>query len=76
MRYTIEYDDTSSPETVQKALNDCRQWLGTKQFNKVVRLLKEDQQQSSRYMVTIGLSFQGIEGYPAEVMIDTYWKGN
>jgi len=74
MHYTIEYDDVASCATKQKALDDCRQWLGRRQFNKVVRLLKEDQQQSSRYMVTVGLSFQGIEGYPAEVLIDTYWK--
>ena len=74
MHYTIEYDDVTSCDTKQKALDDCRKWLGRRQFNKVVQLLKEDQQQSSRYMVTVGLSFQGIEGYPAEVLIDTYWK--
>jgi len=73
-RYEIEYTELNSPATIEKAIADCKRWLGNRQFKKVVKLLREDRQQSSRYMVTLGLAFQGIEGYPAEVMIDTYWS--
>jgi hypothetical protein len=74
MSYEIEYSDCQSPETIQKALDDCKRWLGTRQYNKICKILADDKGQTSRNLVRVGLMMQGIEGYPAEVMIDTHWS--
>jgi hypothetical protein len=73
MGYTISYDRSNEAEAQRKALADVKQWLGTKQFNKVAKILASDHGNTSRFMVTLALSMQGIEGYPADVMVDTYW---
>ena len=74
MSYEIHYSDCKSPETIQKALDDCKRWLGAKQYKKVCKILEADNGQTPRNLVRVGLMMQGIEGYPAEVMIDTYWN--
>lgn len=73
MGYTIKYDTTDRSKAEAKALADVKQWLGTKQFNKVAKILASDHGNTSRFLVGLALSMQGIEGYPAEVMIDKYW---
>ena len=70
MSYEIDYTD----KTPEQAIKDCKQWLGTKSFNKVVKILQEDCGKTSRPMVRLGLAMQGIQGYPAEAMIDEYWS--
>lgn len=74
MSYEIKYENLDSPETIQKALDDCKQWLGNAQFKKVCEILQADNGQSSANLVRIGLMMQGIQGYPAKAMMDTYWK--
>jgi hypothetical protein len=74
MSYEIEYSDLESPATVQQALNDCKQWLGKAQFKKVSEILRADQGRTPRHLVRFGLMMQGIQGYPAEAMIDKYWS--
>ena len=74
MSYEIKYENLDSPETIQKALDDCKQWLGNAQFKKVCKILQADNGQSSANLVRIGLMMQGIQGYPAKAMMDTYWK--
>lgn len=74
MSYEIEYSDTTSPATVQKALDDCKKWLGKAQFKKVCEILQADHGQTPRDVVRFGLMLQGIQGYPAEVMINEYWS--
>jgi len=74
MSYEIEYDTTDVVKAEAKAIKDCKQWLGIKQFNKVAKILAEDKGRSSRFMIRLGLSFQGIQGYPAEVMTEKYWS--
>ena len=74
MGYTIKYDRLNEDEAQAKAIKDVKDWLGTKQFNKVAKILANDHGRSSRFMITLGLSMQGIEGYPAEVMADKYWS--
>ena len=74
MSYEIEYDTTDVAKAEAKAIKDCKQWLGVKQFNKVTKILKEDKGRAPRSIIRAGLSFQGIQGYPAEVMIDKYWS--
>jgi hypothetical protein len=74
MSYEIEYSDTESPATIQQALHDCEQWLGNAQFKKVCEILQADNGQTPRHLVRFGLMMQGIQGYPAEAMIDKYWS--
>ena len=70
--YEIKYDTLDVSAAQAKAIKDCKEWLGTKQFNKVVKILQVDNGQTSKKMVLLGLSFQGIQGYPAEVMVELY----
>ena len=70
MHYEIDY----SSKTVEDAINDCKEWLGTKQFNRVVTILKMDCGRTSKHLVRLGLAMQGIQGYPAEAMINKYWN--
>lgn len=74
MSYEIEYDTTDRSEAEVKAIKDVEQWLGVKNFNKLVKILGEDQGRTSRFMVLLGISLQGIEGYPAEVLLKKYWN--
>ena len=74
MGYEIRYDTTDRSKAEAKAIKDVKDWLGAKQFNKVAKILANDHGRSSRFIITLGLSMQGIEGYPAEVMADKYWS--
>jgi hypothetical protein len=72
MHYETEYDTTDVSAAQAKAIKDCKEWLGAKQFNKVVKILKEDEGRTSKQLVLFGLSLQGIQGYPANVMVELY----
>ena len=72
MHYEIKYDTSDVSAAQLKAIKDCKEWLGAKQFNKVVSILKQDEGRTSKQLVLFGLNLQGIEGYPAEVMIELY----
>ena len=74
MSYEIKYDLTLPEAAEAKAVADCKEWLGSKNFKKVVNLLKADKGRTSRKMVVFALSFQGIQGYPAEAMVNKYWN--
>jgi hypothetical protein len=74
MSYEIEYSDTKSPDTIKKALNDCKDWLGKARYKKVCDILKADHGQTSPNLIRLGLMMQGIQGYPAQALIDTYWS--
>ena len=73
MSYEIRYDLTS-PDAEAKAIADCKEWLGTMRFNKIAKILKADKGRTSRKTIVAILSFQGIQGYPAQVMVDKYWN--
>ena len=74
MHYTVDYSGMTEEEQVKKALKDVKEWLGTEHFNKVIEALKQDAGKTSRHMLLIGMSFAGVEGFPAHAMIDTYWN--
>jgi hypothetical protein len=74
MSYEIEYSNTASAETVKKALDDCKDWLGKARYKKVCDILKTDHGQTPPNLIRIGLMMQGIQGYPAQALIDTYWS--
>ena len=73
MSRTVHYD-LNSPTAAVEALKDCKSWLGNAQFKKIAKLLASDAGQSSRYRVRLGLLMVGIQGYPAEKMIEAYWN--
>jgi len=73
MRYTVQYSDLASQETANKALADCKKWLGSARFKNVCKILQADNGRTSASLVRFGLMMQGIEGYPATVLMDTYW---
>ena len=72
MHSTVDY--TGKEDAHTKALKDCKTWLGTKQYNKVVRLLSADKGESRKLNIILGLAMQGIQGYPARAMIAEYWS--
>lgn len=74
MHYFIEYENLESDVTKRKALQDCKDFLGARKFKEVSLILANDHRQTSKHIVLFGLSLTGIEGYPAEVMLETYWK--
>ncbi len=73
MHYEITYK-TTDPLAESNALMDCRKWLGNRQYHKVIDILKGDNGRTPRSLVIFGLSMQGIQGYPAQVMVDKYWS--
>jgi len=73
MSYEIKYKETDSVKTQDKAIQDCKDWLGEDQFNKVVGILRTRDEKVNQNMMLLALSFQGIQGYPAEVMLERYW---
>jgi len=73
MAHTIEYINTETPETVQKALNDCQAYLGSA-YDEVCKLLADDNQTATAHQVRISLMMLGIQGYPATALMDTFWK--
>jgi len=73
MGHTINYVNTDSPETVQKALDDCKQWLGS-EYDTVCKLLADDKCGSSEHLVRVSLMMLGIQGYPATALMNTFWK--
>ena len=73
MSSEIEYADLESAETKQKALSDIKDFWGASHFKKVTEALAEDHGRSSRRMINISLMMCGVQGYPADVLLDTYW---
>jgi hypothetical protein len=73
MHYEISYDTTDA-KAEDKALKDIKDFWGAKHFKKVTKALADDHGRSSKQMIFIGLSIcGGIEGYPAQVLVNKYW---
>lgn len=71
MHYEKDYSGQAEWMAKVDALKDAQEWLGKARFRKVVKLLKNDNVSSKR-MLLLGLALVGIQGYPAQVMIDVY----
>ena len=64
----LYYGDESEKE--MKAVEDCRNWLGEKQFREVMKLLIQGAREGvSDQILRMGLMLQGIQGFPTEVLI-------
>lgn len=73
--FTVDYNvHPEGEKRIVAALKDCKQWLGTKQYRKVVRILTTDRGRTPRNFIYLGLAMQGIQGYPAEVMVQEFWS--
>jgi len=71
MSRTVEYTGKGAAE---KALQDCMDWLGD-DYNRIMGLLVGALQEgTAKQALQMGLMMQGIQGYPAIVMIDTAEK--
>ena len=73
MSYEKAYSDHESAETKKKALSDIKDYWGAKHFKKVSKALADDHGRSSRQMIYISLGMCGVQGYPARVLLNTYW---
>ena len=64
----LYYGDEGDKET--QAIEDCRNWLGEKQFKKVQQILLQGAREGvSDQILRMGLMMQGIQGFPTEVLI-------
>jgi hypothetical protein len=74
--YEIKYDTTDEQKAKDKAIQDCKDWLGEENFAKLIKAFERDiaSVPSPRQEIKLGLMMIGIQGYPAEVLIDTYYK--
>jgi hypothetical protein len=66
MHYTRDYKDIpEGPARDLAAVNDCRDYLDTtERFNEVVMSIRGMTEESA----AIGLSFTGIQGFPARAL--------
>lgn len=69
MSFEIRYEgDTAAKEA--KALADCKDWLGEAQYKRVLRVLQQGAAEGvPKGMLVHALALQGIQGYPAWVMV-------
>ena len=75
MSYEIIYGDPKSPEAKAKALEDCKEWLGTHRFNLVVKALQADKGRTSILGLRMQLAvYCGLQGYPVTVLLEKYWS--
>ena len=71
--YTIEYENIDDKETKRKALKDCLKWLGISEYKDVAKAIRQSKG-ASKSLIVWSLGMRGIQGYPAEVMVDHYFK--
>jgi hypothetical protein len=74
MHYNVDYSGMPEDEQVKKALKDIKEFWGTTHYKKCVKALQEDAGRTSRRVLIMGMSFSGVEGFPAEAFVDTYWN--
>jgi hypothetical protein len=74
MKYEISYANFDNPEAKKhKAIQDCKNYLGGDHFDKLTKeIAKVPDTEDNRNGVIFWLSFAGIEGYPADALIDEY----
>lgn len=74
MGHTINYVNTDTPETVQKALDDCKAYLGHANYANLCQLLADAPQNATEQDVRFSLMMLGLQGYPVTAMMDTFWR--
>lgn len=74
MKQIINYSGLSGTEKEEKALQDCKDYLGEKGFALVVKAFADFKKPMPMQAALFNLSFAGIEGYPALVFAKKYAK--
>ena len=74
MSHTVDYSKLAETEKYNKAIEDCRFYLGDS-FEKVITAIKEtiseiDDENKLDMVVGFHLSFVGIQGYPVTALIE------
>ena len=67
MGHYVKYEGNAE----RKAIIDCIHWLGVKDFKMLVRLMRK-YPDTKPHEVRMGLMMMGIQGYPAEAVIERY----
>jgi len=78
MHYEVKYDLSNLQVAVDKAIEDTKEFLGDEQFNEVVKVLQgafEAHPGITRSNLVMSLSLTGVQGFPAQAMVDTYAIG-
>ena len=69
MPTTIDYSKLEEPAKSQKAIQDIIEFVGEKRYKKIVEAITG---QPKRDIIVALSLFQGIEGFPAQVLADRY----
>jgi len=75
MKYTINYTDLPAGRKAAKAIEDTKEYLGDK-FAEIIGMFTaaiEEGELTTRKHVHLAMSFIGVQGYPVDAMIDSYW---
>ena len=74
MHYEVDYSNMAPEAAEAKALKDCEMWLGRKaKLRKVIRCLEAFSGTCNIDMAYVTLSFVGIHGFPATVLIERHF---
>jgi hypothetical protein len=75
MKYEINYTKIDNEgEKRAKAVKDIKNYLGTKTFNKIKKILLDCYAgRPTEKQLAIDLWFVGIEGYPVQALAETLW---
>ena len=69
MKSIINYANVENAES--KAIQDCKNYLGESTFEKLIDIIQKAKNEDS---VFAGLGLLGIEGFPANVLVNTYFN--
>ena len=74
--YEIKYDTSDVSAAQAKAIKDCKDWLGAKGFDALMKEFERDNTggASPKRELEVALMMIGIQGYPAQVLIELYSK--
>jgi len=67
MKSTIDYSALSGSEKSTKAVNDCKEYLSTKQYIALSDALRMG---ATKRDFEIGCGFLGIQGYPVDALYE------
>lgn len=77
MKQTIDYSSLTGEEKRQKAIKDAKFFLGEEHYNKCITVIAKSMTEgTSPESAQFMLSFAGVEGYPAQVMVEEAQKKN
>lgn len=77
MKQTIDYSSLTGEAKRQKAIDDCTFFLGEDHYNKCITIIAQSLKEGTTPSQAANLlSFTGVQGYPATVMVEEAQKKN